>query len=215
MHAYYLCEESSYRKRRSPGWKNGDYPKDSPPKNWIKTAIPLSAIMTGSAEQLQKAGTYPRDRDRPRRRAGGSRRIVSSASRALQLIPPDSGHIAASDRSATKSADARRCCRRPVPDEFAVSVPQRLLSCTVINCGITELSNGSCAFRPDLLGTVGWPQSERFKEAARMLGVHERDVDFAASAGPYEKGHEGAQASNPHSRTNPRQPAAASTFWIY
>jgi homoserine O-acetyltransferase len=40
--------------RSDPAWKNGDYPKDSPPKNWIKTAIPLSAIMTGSAEQLEK-----------------------------------------------------------------------------------------------------------------------------------------------------------------
>ena len=40
--------------RGDPAWKNGDYPKDAPPKNWIKTAIPLSAIMTGSAEQLQK-----------------------------------------------------------------------------------------------------------------------------------------------------------------
>jgi len=40
--------------RSDPAWKNGDYPKDSPPKNWIKTAIPLSAIMTGSADQLQK-----------------------------------------------------------------------------------------------------------------------------------------------------------------
>src|SRR6202046_4184555 len=40
--------------RGDPAWKNGDYPKDSPPKNWINAAIPLSAIMTGSAEQLQK-----------------------------------------------------------------------------------------------------------------------------------------------------------------
>jgi homoserine O-acetyltransferase len=40
--------------RSDPAWKNGDYPKDSPPKSWINTAIPLSAIMTGSAEQLQK-----------------------------------------------------------------------------------------------------------------------------------------------------------------
>jgi homoserine O-acetyltransferase len=40
--------------RSDPAWNNGDYPKDSPPKNWIKAAIPLSAIMTGSAEQLQK-----------------------------------------------------------------------------------------------------------------------------------------------------------------
>ena len=40
--------------RSDPAWKNGDYPKDAPPKNWIKAAIPLSAIMTGSAEQLQK-----------------------------------------------------------------------------------------------------------------------------------------------------------------
>jgi hypothetical protein len=40
--------------RSDPAWKNGDYPTDSPPKNWIKTVIPLSAIMTGSAGQLQK-----------------------------------------------------------------------------------------------------------------------------------------------------------------
>jgi len=40
--------------RSDPAWKNGDYPKDSPPKNWIKATVPLSAIMTGSAEQLQK-----------------------------------------------------------------------------------------------------------------------------------------------------------------
>ena len=40
--------------RSDPAWKNGDYPKDSPPKNWIKAAIPLSAIMTGSADQLEK-----------------------------------------------------------------------------------------------------------------------------------------------------------------
>jgi hypothetical protein len=33
---------------------DGDYPKDSPPKNWIKAVIPLAAIMTGSAGQLQK-----------------------------------------------------------------------------------------------------------------------------------------------------------------
>jgi homoserine O-acetyltransferase len=42
--------------RDDPAWKNGDYPKDSPPKNWINAVIPLSAIMTGSAEQLQKQG---------------------------------------------------------------------------------------------------------------------------------------------------------------
>src|SRR5271154_4104637 len=40
--------------RNDPAWKNGNYPRDSPPKNWIKAAIPLSAIMTGSAEQLAK-----------------------------------------------------------------------------------------------------------------------------------------------------------------
>jgi homoserine O-acetyltransferase len=42
--------------RDDPAWKNGDYPKDSPPKNRINAVIPLSAIMTGSAEQLQKQG---------------------------------------------------------------------------------------------------------------------------------------------------------------
>ena len=40
--------------RSDPAWKNGDYPKESPPKNWIKAVIPLSAIMTGSAGQLEK-----------------------------------------------------------------------------------------------------------------------------------------------------------------
>jgi homoserine O-acetyltransferase len=40
--------------RSDPAWKNGDYPKDALPKNWIKVAIPLSAIMTGSAERLEK-----------------------------------------------------------------------------------------------------------------------------------------------------------------
>jgi homoserine O-acetyltransferase len=40
--------------RSDPAWKNGDYPKDAPPKNWLKAAISLSATMTGSAEQLQK-----------------------------------------------------------------------------------------------------------------------------------------------------------------
>jgi homoserine O-acetyltransferase len=42
--------------RGDPAWKNGNYPKDSPPKNWIKVVMPLSTIMTGSAEQLQKQG---------------------------------------------------------------------------------------------------------------------------------------------------------------
>jgi homoserine O-acetyltransferase/O-succinyltransferase len=43
--------------RDDPAWKNGDYPKNSPPTNWINAVIPLSAIMTGSAEQLQKHGS--------------------------------------------------------------------------------------------------------------------------------------------------------------
>src|SRR3984957_10360409 len=42
--------------RGDPAWQNGDYPKDSPPRNWVNAVIPLSAIMTGSAEQLQKHG---------------------------------------------------------------------------------------------------------------------------------------------------------------
>jgi homoserine O-acetyltransferase/O-succinyltransferase len=40
--------------RSDPAWNNGDYPTDCPPKHWIKTAIPLSAIMTGSAQRLEK-----------------------------------------------------------------------------------------------------------------------------------------------------------------
>src|SRR5271154_3032164 len=42
--------------RGDPAWQNGNYPKESPPKDWIKAVIPLSAIMTGSAEQLQDQG---------------------------------------------------------------------------------------------------------------------------------------------------------------
>jgi homoserine O-acetyltransferase/O-succinyltransferase len=42
--------------RGDPAWQNGNYPKDSPPRNWINAVIPLSAIMTGSAEQLQDQG---------------------------------------------------------------------------------------------------------------------------------------------------------------
>src|SRR6202042_3804242 len=36
--------------RGDPAWQNGNYPKDAPPRNWINAVIPLSAIMTGSAE---------------------------------------------------------------------------------------------------------------------------------------------------------------------
>ena len=42
--------------RGDPAWQNGDYPKDSPPRNWVNAVIPLSAIMTGSADQLQEKG---------------------------------------------------------------------------------------------------------------------------------------------------------------
>jgi homoserine O-acetyltransferase/O-succinyltransferase len=49
-------EMISHAIRSDPAWKNGDYPKDSAPKNWINAVVPLSAIMTGSAEQLQKQG---------------------------------------------------------------------------------------------------------------------------------------------------------------
>ncbi len=40
--------------RDDPGWHGGDYPKDAPPHDWTRTAMPLFAIMTGNAEQLQK-----------------------------------------------------------------------------------------------------------------------------------------------------------------
>jgi homoserine O-acetyltransferase/O-succinyltransferase len=42
--------------RGDPAWQSGNYPKDSPPRNWINAVIPLSAIMTGSAENLQEQG---------------------------------------------------------------------------------------------------------------------------------------------------------------
>jgi homoserine O-acetyltransferase len=40
--------------RSDPAWKNGDYPKDSPPKEWLEPVLSLSAIMEGTADQLQK-----------------------------------------------------------------------------------------------------------------------------------------------------------------
>src|ERR1700733_8852879 len=42
--------------RGDPAWQNGTYLKDSPPRNCINAVVPLSAIMTGSAEQLQDQG---------------------------------------------------------------------------------------------------------------------------------------------------------------
>ena len=40
--------------RRDPGWHGGDYARDAPPRDWLRTAMPLFAIMTGSADQIQK-----------------------------------------------------------------------------------------------------------------------------------------------------------------
>jgi homoserine O-acetyltransferase len=42
--------------RNDPAWKNGNYPKDSPPKEWLDTVLSVSAIMEGTAGQLQKKG---------------------------------------------------------------------------------------------------------------------------------------------------------------
>ena len=46
--------------RLDPDWREGDYPADKPPTVWARTALPLFAIMTDNAEQLQaKAPTGP------------------------------------------------------------------------------------------------------------------------------------------------------------
>ena len=37
-----------------PDWKGGDYPKDHPPQDWIRAAMPLFSIMTSNAEVMQK-----------------------------------------------------------------------------------------------------------------------------------------------------------------
>jgi homoserine O-acetyltransferase len=42
--------------RSDPAWKNGNYSKDSPPKDWLETVLSVSAIMEGTAAQLQKKG---------------------------------------------------------------------------------------------------------------------------------------------------------------
>ena len=40
--------------RDDPDWKGGDYPKDHPPQDWIRAAMPLFSIMTSNAEVMQK-----------------------------------------------------------------------------------------------------------------------------------------------------------------
>ena len=40
--------------RQDPTWRGGDYAQDAPPRDWLRTAMPLFAIMTGSADQIQK-----------------------------------------------------------------------------------------------------------------------------------------------------------------
>ena len=42
--------------RNDPEWNGGDYPVDRPPHAWGLTALPLFAVMTENAEQLQKKG---------------------------------------------------------------------------------------------------------------------------------------------------------------
>ena len=42
--------------RDDPDWHGGDYSADKPPHAWGLTALPLFAIMTENAEQLQKKG---------------------------------------------------------------------------------------------------------------------------------------------------------------
>jgi hypothetical protein len=75
--------------------------------------------------------------------------------------------------------------------------------------------NINSAMVRDLKGTM-----EREKAALGFfltLNEPTREMEReAASAGLYETGgHEGPQASNPHGRANPRQPAATSAIWIY
>lgn len=40
--------------RDDPDWKNGEYPKDHPPRDWIRAAMPLFSIMTSTAEVMQR-----------------------------------------------------------------------------------------------------------------------------------------------------------------
>lgn len=40
--------------RDDPDWKGGDYPKDHPPQDWIRAAMPLFSIMTSNATVMQK-----------------------------------------------------------------------------------------------------------------------------------------------------------------
>jgi homoserine O-acetyltransferase len=38
---------------QDPSWRGGDYPAADPPTQWMNTAAPMSAIMTGNAQRLQ------------------------------------------------------------------------------------------------------------------------------------------------------------------
>ncbi len=42
--------------RNDPDWHGGDYPPEKPPHAWKSMALPLFAVMTENAEQLQKKG---------------------------------------------------------------------------------------------------------------------------------------------------------------
>ena len=42
--------------RADPDWRGGDYPPDKRPHAWGLTALPLFAVMTENAEQLEKKG---------------------------------------------------------------------------------------------------------------------------------------------------------------
>ena len=44
-----------------PDWKGGDYPKDHPPQDWIRAAMPLFSIMTSNAEVMQKEAPTRKD----------------------------------------------------------------------------------------------------------------------------------------------------------
>ena len=40
--------------RADPDWHGGDYAKEAPPHDWTRSVMPLFAVMTGNADQLQK-----------------------------------------------------------------------------------------------------------------------------------------------------------------
>jgi homoserine O-acetyltransferase len=89
--------------RTDPAWNDGNYARNAPPQAWLRTAIPLFAVMTGNPEQLEKLA--------PTRTA---------ATQALQALEEKAASIDANDYLYTFESSADY---DPVPHLAAITRP--------------------------------------------------------------------------------------------